>query len=66
MAYFAWKLLGLDPLVGSLSASPWPVLGVLGRKVLINRGEGAGRAQIFLTVGLADRHGKTWRDPVSD
>ncbi|NMK48006.1 branched-chain amino acid ABC transporter permease [Achromobacter sp. Bel] len=54
VAYFAWKFLGLDPLVGSLlSFAVAFVLGVLTQKFLINRVlKAPAVAQIFLTVGL--------------
>ena len=54
VAYFAWKLLGLDPLLGSLlSFAVAFVLGVLTQKYLINRVlKAPAVAQIFLTVGL--------------
>ncbi|QIL74174.1 branched-chain amino acid ABC transporter permease (plasmid) [Diaphorobacter sp. HDW4B] len=54
VAYFAWRLLGLDPLAGAvLSFMVAFALGVLVQKFLINRVLGAPAvAQIFLTVGL--------------
>jgi len=54
VAYFAWKLLGLDPLMGSvLSFAVAFVLGMATQKFLINRVLRAPAvAQIFLTVGL--------------
>ena len=53
-AYYAWKLLGLDPLFGSLIAFAVVfLLGVLVQRFLIRRILRAPEvAQIFLTVGL--------------
>ncbi|GAB1575772.1 branched-chain amino acid ABC transporter permease [Bordetella petrii] len=54
VAYFAWKLLGLDPLAGSLlSFATAFVLGVGVQRWLIERVlQAPAVAQIFLTVGL--------------
>jgi len=53
-AYFAWRHLGIDPLVGSVLAFAVAfVLGYLIQQVLIRRVLGAPEvAQIFLTVGI--------------
>ncbi len=54
IAFFAWKYLGLDPLIGSLlSFAVVFVIGVLVQKFLIDKVLKAPEvAQIFLTVGL--------------
>lgn len=54
VAFFAWKYLGIDPILGSvLSFAVAFVIGVLVQKFLISRVLKAPEvAQIFLTVGL--------------
>ena len=54
IAFFAWKYLGLDPLVGSmLSFAVVFIIGMMVQKFLVSRVLKAPEvAQIFLTVGL--------------